>query len=140
MESDRVKGTFNGGSGWFRQPQNDRSCHISSDFNGSQTHNRPERVIIHIKSCKEKVVIGYRQKNLMLVEDGIDKTIITSARSVARGSSTVSSATLDVSGDEFWGRDITIENRAGPQDHQAVAMKAVAEPFNEGPSWPRLIL
>ncbi|KAK4267782.1 hypothetical protein QN277_024517 [Acacia crassicarpa] len=95
----------------------------------SMGHNRPERVIIHVKSgiYNEKVAIGYRLKNLMLVGDGIDKTIITGARSVARGSSTVSSATLDVSGDGFWGRDITIENRAGPQDHQAVAMKVSSD-------------
>ncbi|XP_054782623.1 LOW QUALITY PROTEIN: probable pectinesterase/pectinesterase inhibitor 36 [Prosopis cineraria] len=33
----------------------------------------------------------------------------------------------DVSGDGFWGRDMTIENRAGPQDHQAVAMKVSSD-------------
>ncbi|XP_028754149.1 pectinesterase [Neltuma alba] len=95
----------------------------------SMGHNRPERVIIHVKSgvYNEKVEIGYKLKNLMLVGDGIGKTIITGARSVRHGSSTVGSATFDVSGDGFWGRDMTIENRAGPQDHQAVAMKVSSD-------------
>ena len=58
--------------------------------------NRPQRVIIHVRAgiYNEKVEVGYKLKNLMLVGDGIDKTIITGARSVAGGSSTLGSATL----------------------------------------------
>ncbi|KAF7825366.1 putative pectinesterase/pectinesterase inhibitor 36 [Senna tora] len=95
----------------------------------SMGHNRPERVIIHVKSgvYKEKVEIGYKLKNIMLVGDGIDETIITGSRSVAQGSTTLASASFDVSGDGFWARDLTFENTAGPEKHQAVAIKVSSD-------------
>ncbi|XP_027335390.1 probable pectinesterase/pectinesterase inhibitor 36 [Abrus precatorius] len=90
-------------------------------------HNRPARAVIHVKSgvYNEKVQIGLN--NVMFVGDGIDKTIITGNRNVAQGSSTLSSATFDVSGDGFWARDMTIENTAGPEKHQAVALKVSSD-------------
>ncbi|KAL9303784.1 hypothetical protein ACSQ67_021047 [Phaseolus vulgaris] len=92
-------------------------------------HDRPARVIIHVKSgiYTEKVQIGQKLHNVMLVGDGIDKTIVTANRNVAQGSTTMNSATFDVSGDGFWARDMTFENSAGPEKHQAVALKVSSD-------------
>ncbi|GAV78660.1 Pectinesterase domain-containing protein/PMEI domain-containing protein, partial [Cephalotus follicularis] len=85
---------------------------------------RPQRVIIYVKSgvYDEKVEIGRNMKNVMFVGDGIDRTIVTGNRNVPDGDTTYSSATFGVSGDGFWTRDVTFENTAGPQKHQAVAL------------------
>ncbi|KAI7737918.1 hypothetical protein M8C21_027384 [Ambrosia artemisiifolia] len=56
----------------------------------------------------------------MLVGDGIGKTIITGSKSVGGGVTTFKSATLD----GFIGRGITVRNTAGPQNHQAVALRS----------------
>ncbi|RDX68757.1 putative pectinesterase/pectinesterase inhibitor 36, partial [Mucuna pruriens] len=95
----------------------------------SMGHNLPERAVIHVKSgvYNEKVEIGHKLPNVMFVGDGIDKTIITGNRNVAQGSSTLSSATFDVSGDGFWARDMTFENTAGPEQYQAVALKVSSD-------------
>jgi len=59
-------------------------------------HNRPARVIIHVKSgiYNEKVQIGQKLHDVMLVGEGIDKTIVTGNRNVAQGSTTMGSATF----------------------------------------------
>ncbi|KAL2337533.1 hypothetical protein Fmac_011979 [Flemingia macrophylla] len=95
----------------------------------SMGHNRPARAVIHVKSgvYNEKVVIGEKLPNVMLVGDGIGKTIVTGNRNVVQGSSTLGSATFDVSGDGFWARDMTFENTAGPEKHQAVALKVSSD-------------
>lgn len=58
--------------------------------------NRPERFIVHVKAgvYNENVEIGRDLKNVMLVGDGIDKTIITGSKNVPDGSTTYSSATF----------------------------------------------
>ncbi|KAG8390783.1 hypothetical protein BUALT_Bualt01G0119300 [Buddleja alternifolia] len=88
-------------------------------------NNRPERSVIYVKSgvYKEKVEIGRDMKNVMFVGDGMDKTVVTGNQNVQDGASTISSATFGVSGDGFWARDMTFENTAGPQKHQAVALR-----------------
>ncbi|XP_061999263.1 probable pectinesterase/pectinesterase inhibitor 36 [Rosa rugosa] len=92
-------------------------------------HRRPPRAIIYVKSgvYNEKVEIGGHMKNVMLVGDGMDRTVITGSRSVVDGDSTLTSATFGVSGDGFWARDITFENTAGPQKHQAVALRVSSD-------------
>ncbi|KAI3741218.1 hypothetical protein L1987_58888 [Smallanthus sonchifolius] len=82
------------------------------------------RYVIHVKAgvYKENIVIGSKVKNIMLVGDGIGKTIITGSRSVRGGSTTFKSATFAVVGDGFIGRGITIRNTAGPKS-QAVAVR-----------------
>ncbi|KAL6004899.1 hypothetical protein ACLOJK_005457 [Asimina triloba] len=90
-----------------------------------RARNRAERVVIYVKSgvYAENVEIRRGVKNVMLVGDGIDKTVITGNRNVPDGSTTYGSATFGVSGDGFWARDITFENTAGRKKHQAVALR-----------------
>ncbi|XP_004134349.3 probable pectinesterase/pectinesterase inhibitor 36 [Cucumis sativus] len=86
---------------------------------------RGGRIVIYVKAgvYRENVEIGIQLKNVMLVGDGIDKTIVTGSRNVPDGATTYNSATFGVSGDGFWVRDITFENTAGPGKQQAVALR-----------------
>ncbi|ESQ44002.1 hypothetical protein EUTSA_v10006472mg [Eutrema salsugineum] len=91
--------------------------------------SRSHRVVIYIKAgvYNEKIEIDREMKNIMLVGDGMDRTIITNSRNVPDGSTTYGSATFGVSGDGFWARDMTFENTAGPQKHQAVALRVSSD-------------
>jgi pectinesterase len=84
------------------------------------------RYVIHVKAgtYKENIDIGTKLKNIMLLGDGIGKTIITGSKSVGGGATTFNSATVAVVGDGFIGRGITFRNTAGPQNHQAVALRS----------------
>ncbi|XP_022030213.2 pectinesterase 2 [Helianthus annuus] len=84
------------------------------------------RYVIYVKAgtYKENIEIGTKLKNIMLLGDGIGKTIITGSKSVGGGATTFNSATLIVVGDGFIGRGITVRNTAGPQNHQAVALRS----------------
>jgi pectinesterase len=84
------------------------------------------RYVIHVKAgvYKENIEIGSKLKNVMLLGDGIGKTIITGSKSVGGGTTTFKSATLAVVGDGFIGRGITVRNTAGPENHQAVAVRS----------------
>ncbi|KAL5728191.1 pectinesterase [Ranunculus cassubicifolius] len=84
------------------------------------------RWVIYVKAgvYSENVVAGNSVKNVMLVGDGIGKTIITGSRSVGGGSTTFNSATFIVTGSGFIARDITFRNTAGAANHQAVAMRS----------------
>ncbi|CAL9245606.1 unnamed protein product [Arabidopsis halleri] len=91
--------------------------------------SRLNRVIIYIKAgvYNDKVDIDRHMKNIMLVGDGMDRTIVTNNRNVPDGSTTYGSATFGVSGDGFWARDMTFENTAGPYKHQAVALRVSSD-------------
>ncbi|PPS06288.1 hypothetical protein GOBAR_AA14353 [Gossypium barbadense] len=113
-----------------------------------------KRYVIYIKKglYKENVEIKKKKWNLMMVGDGINGTIISGNRSFVDGWTTFRSATFrdrwpgqrnyilitlkinnsihiiklgeTVSGRGFIARDITFENTAGPQKHQAVALRS----------------
>ncbi|KAL2345438.1 hypothetical protein Fmac_006723 [Flemingia macrophylla] len=76
---------------------------------------------------EENVSIDKRKTYLMMVGDGINKTIITGNRSVVDGWTTFSSATFAVVGQGFVGVNMTIRNTAGAVKHQAVAVRNGAD-------------
>nr|XP_043618973.1 probable pectinesterase/pectinesterase inhibitor 17 [Erigeron canadensis] len=84
------------------------------------------RYVIRVKAgiYKENIEITKKVKNIMLLGDGIGKTIITGSKSVDGGTTTFKSATLAVVGDGFIGQGFTVRNTAGPQNHQAVALRS----------------
>ncbi|KDP25318.1 hypothetical protein JCGZ_20474 [Jatropha curcas] len=88
-----------------------------------------DRIIIFVKRglYKENVEIPRNKPNIVLIGDGREVTFITGSRSVGDGWTTYGSATLAVSGEGFLARDITIENTAGPEKHQAVALRVNAD-------------
>ncbi|KAF3973214.1 hypothetical protein CMV_003345 [Castanea mollissima] len=82
------------------------------------------RFVIYVKAGTYKENVEIKLKNIMLVGDGIGKTIVTGSKSVGGGSTTFNSATIAVVGDGFIARDITIRNTAGAANHQAVALRS----------------
>ncbi|XP_057982408.1 probable pectinesterase/pectinesterase inhibitor 12 [Malania oleifera] len=92
-------------------------------------NNSVHRVIVYIKQgvYDENVEIPSYKPNIVLLGDGTNLTLITSNRSVVDGWTTFRSATVAVSGDGFLARDISFENRAGAEKHQAVALRVNAD-------------
>uniref|UniRef100_A0A803KYS3 Pectinesterase n=1 Tax=Chenopodium quinoa TaxID=63459 RepID=A0A803KYS3_CHEQI len=92
--------------------------------------NRGEsRVIVYVKAgvYDEIVEIPRHLTNVMFVGDGMGKTVVTGRKNVVDGGTTVNSATFRVFGDGFWAKDMTFENTAGPQKHQAVALMVASD-------------
>ncbi|XP_074564994.1 pectinesterase-like [Curcuma longa] len=91
--------------------------------------NSMERFVIYVKAGTylENVEVPMSKTNLMLMGDGIGKTVIKARRNVVDGWTTFRSATVAVVGDGFLMRDVTVENSAGPRKHQAVALRVGAD-------------
>ncbi|XP_031263910.1 pectinesterase-like [Pistacia vera] len=87
------------------------------------------RYVIHVKegTYKENVEVGKNKKNIMIVGDGMNLTIITGRRNVVDNYTTFNSATVAAVGDGFIAQDIWFQNTAGPQKHQAVALRVGAD-------------
>ncbi|KAM3378048.1 putative pectinesterase/pectinesterase inhibitor 20 [Capsicum galapagoense] len=75
----------------------------------------------------EYVSVAANKKYLMMVGDGIDRTIITGNRNVPDGSTTFNSATFAVDGQGFVAMNITFKNTAGAAKFQAVAVRNSAD-------------
>ncbi|KAI9161029.1 hypothetical protein LWI28_013782 [Acer negundo] len=106
------------GSGDFRT--------VNAAINAAAKRSGSGRFVIHVKRgvYEGNVDIGNKLKNIMLVGDGLRYTIITGSRSVGGNSTTFNSATVVVTGEGFIARGITFRNTAGPQNHQAVALRS----------------
>ncbi|KAL9236349.1 hypothetical protein vseg_011032 [Gypsophila vaccaria] len=88
-----------------------------------------KRFVIYVKAgvYEENIEVGKKKKNVMLVGDGMNLTIITGSENVVDGNTTFRSATLAAVGDSFILQDICIQNTAGPEKHQAVALRVGAD-------------
>ncbi|MQI72076.1 pectin esterase, partial [Escherichia coli] len=75
-----------------------------------------KRYVIYVRqgTYEENVEIGKKKKNVMLVGDGMDATIITGSLNVIDGATTFRSATVAAVGDGFIAQDIWFQNTAGP--------------------------
>ncbi|XP_027340987.1 probable pectinesterase/pectinesterase inhibitor 25 isoform X2 [Abrus precatorius] len=76
---------------------------------------------------KEYVIVPKEKKSILLVGDGINKTVITGNHSVIDGWTTFNSSTFAVAGERFIAVDVTFRNTAGPSKHQAVAVRNNAD-------------
>ncbi|XP_022150485.1 probable pectinesterase/pectinesterase inhibitor 25 [Momordica charantia] len=76
---------------------------------------------------EEYVVVPKYKTNIMLIGDGINRTVITGNHSVVDGWTTYNSSTFTVCGDGFVAIDVTFRNTAGPEKHQAVAVRNSAD-------------
>ncbi|KAL1326832.1 hypothetical protein HN51_036950 [Arachis hypogaea] len=88
--------------------------------------NGGKRFVIYIKEgvYEETVRVPLEKTNLVFLGDGMGKTVITgSANAGQPGMTTYNSATVAVLGDGFMAKDLTIQNTAGPDAHQAVAFR-----------------
>ncbi|KAK9291885.1 hypothetical protein L1049_019836 [Liquidambar formosana] len=102
---------------------------IQAALNTAAKRSGSRRYIIYVKSgvYNENIEIGMGLKNIMLVGDGMKNTIITGSRSYGGGYTTYNSATVGVIGEGFIARGITFRNTAGPQNHQAVALRSCSD-------------
>ncbi|XP_064958257.1 pectinesterase-like [Musa acuminata AAA Group] len=89
---------------------------------------RLSKFVIYVKAgvYNEYVQVTSSLSNLVMLGDGIGKTIITGNRSVASGYTTLSSATFSVFGDGFKASGITFRNTFGPGS-QAVALLSASD-------------
>ncbi|XP_022730815.1 probable pectinesterase/pectinesterase inhibitor 12 [Durio zibethinus] len=92
-------------------------------------NNSNDRIVIYVREgiYEENVEIPTYKTNIVLLGDGSDATFITGNRSFVDGWTTFRSATVAVSGEGFLARDLTFENRAGPEKQQAVALRVNAD-------------
>lgn len=84
------------------------------------------RYVIYVKKgvYKENVEIKKKKWNIMIIGDGMGATVVSGNRNYIDGWTTFRSATFAVSAKRFIARDISFENTAGPEKHQAVAFRS----------------
>uniref|UniRef100_A0A5B7BTL8 pectinesterase n=1 Tax=Davidia involucrata TaxID=16924 RepID=A0A5B7BTL8_DAVIN len=85
--------------------------------------------VVYIKEgvYEEKVQFNRSLTHLMIMGDGPTKTRITGRLNFIDGTPTFQTATVIVLGDHFIAKDIGFENTAGPEKHQAVALRVGAD-------------
>lgn len=90
---------------------------------------KKRRYVIYVKKgvYKENVEVTKKKWNLTIVGDGMNSTIITGSLNVVDGSTTFRSATLAAVGEGVILQDLCIQNTAGPEKHQAVALRVGAD-------------
>ncbi|KAM7492676.1 hypothetical protein LguiA_035597 [Lonicera macranthoides] len=95
----------------------------------SVPNNSKNRYVIYVKrgTYKENVEVGKKKKKVMVIGDGMKLTVITGSLNYIDGTSTFRSATLAAVGDGFILQDICVQNTAGPEKHQAVALRVGAD-------------
>ncbi|XP_063939070.1 pectinesterase [Daucus carota subsp. sativus] len=86
-----------------------------------------KRFVIYVKRGVYKEYPVIQVENLTLLGDGIEATIVTGNRSVADGATTSNSATFVAQGRGLIVRGMTFENTAGPENHQAVAVRSQSD-------------
>ncbi|XP_078435101.1 pectinesterase-like [Wolffia australiana] len=82
------------------------------------------RFVVYVKAGVYSENVEISADNVMLVGDGMDKTVVTGEKNVQDGSTTYASATVAVTGSGFIAKGMTFENTAGPGKYQAVAFRS----------------
>ncbi|OMO82259.1 Pectinesterase, catalytic [Corchorus olitorius] len=87
--------------------------------------NNPNRHIIYVKAgiYDEYITIDKKTINILMYGDGPRKTIVTGHKNYVDGTSTWQTATFSAIGDGFIARSMGFQNTAGPEKHQAVALR-----------------
>ncbi|VVB06988.1 unnamed protein product [Arabis nemorensis] len=85
--------------------------------------------VIYVTSgvYEENVMIPKNKRYLMIIGDGINRTVVTGNRNVVDGWTTFNSATFAVTSPNFVAVNMTFRNTAGPEKHQAVALRNSAD-------------
>ncbi|XP_073011283.1 pectinesterase 3-like [Typha latifolia] len=85
--------------------------------------------VIYVKEgvYRENVFIDKNRWNVIAVGDGMYKTIVDGKLNFVDGTPTFSTATFAVAGKRFMARDMGFKNSAGPEKHQAVALRSSSD-------------
>ncbi|CAI0459756.1 unnamed protein product [Linum tenue] len=88
-----------------------------------------EVVVLYVKAgtYKEYVEVTKNLDNMAMIGDGADKTVITGDKNFIDGVSTYHTSTVAITADFFFAKNIRIVNSAGPEKHQAVALRVSAD-------------
>ncbi|ESQ53829.1 hypothetical protein EUTSA_v10024699mg [Eutrema salsugineum] len=87
------------------------------------------RYTIYIKHgvYEESVVVDKKKANVTMIGDGSQKTIVTGNKSQAKKVSTLLTATFVAQGEGFMAHSMGFRNTAGPEGHQAVAIRVQSD-------------
>ncbi|CAG7881354.1 unnamed protein product [Brassica rapa] len=87
------------------------------------------RYIIYVKQgvYDESVTVDKKKANLTMVGDGSQKTIVTGNKSHAKKIRTFLTATFVAQGEGFMAQSMGFRNTAGPDEHQAVAIRVQSD-------------
>ncbi|CAN6301192.1 unnamed protein product [Urochloa humidicola] len=85
--------------------------------------------VMYVKAgtYREYVSVSRNVTNLVMIGDGATKTIITGSKSFMMNITTKDTATMEVIGNGFLMRGIGVENTAGAENHQAVALRVQSD-------------
>ncbi|URE22889.1 pectinesterase [Musa troglodytarum] len=108
------------GSGKFTTI-NDAINSMPKDYSG--------RYVIYVKAgvYKENVIVGKDKVNVLMYGDGSRKTIVTGSKNYVDGVQTVDTATFAALGQGFIAKSMGFSNTAGPEKHQAVALRVQSD-------------
>jgi len=87
------------------------------------------RYIIYVKAgvYNEYITVTKNQKNVFIYGDGPRKTIVTGNKSNKGGFSTFKTASFSAIGQGFIAKSMGFTNTAGPEGHQAVALRVQSD-------------
>ncbi|GAB4859012.1 hypothetical protein Ancab_010482 [Ancistrocladus abbreviatus] len=87
------------------------------------------RYIIYVKAgvYHEQVLVDKTLNNIFMYGDGPRRTMVTGAKSFRDGITTYKTATFAVIGNGFLCRSMGFQNTAGPEGHQAVALRVQSD-------------
>ncbi|KAK9164559.1 hypothetical protein Syun_005461 [Stephania yunnanensis] len=90
---------------------------------------KPTRTVIYVKAglYLENVVVGKEHWNIVMLGEGSANTIVSGSFYKTDHTSTLNCGTVLVEGKGFVARDIGFKNTAGPEKHQAVALRSSAD-------------
>ncbi|KAE9464491.1 hypothetical protein C3L33_03560, partial [Rhododendron williamsianum] len=91
--------------------------------------NLQGRYVIYVKAgiYDEYITVEKNQVNVFMYGDGPRKTMVTGRKSNAGGVSTFKTASFSAIGDGFIAKAMGFQNTAGPQGHQAVALRVQSD-------------
>ncbi|WOL19816.1 hypothetical protein Cni_G28618 [Canna indica] len=88
-----------------------------------------EAFVIYVKEgvYEENVVVEKNKWNVIMYGDGMYKSMVEGKLNFVDGTPTFSTATFSVAGKGFMAIDMGFKNSAGPEKHQAVALRSSAD-------------
>ncbi|XP_068663115.1 putative pectinesterase/pectinesterase inhibitor 28 [Aristolochia californica] len=91
--------------------------------------SRSGRFIIYVKAgiYREQVLIDNDMENIFMYGDGPRRTVVTASKNFVDGTPTYQTATFAAEGNGFICKSMGFRNTAGPEKHQAVALRVKSD-------------